>query len=104
MLVLPVFIFASGLQYDCHVYLSTLKKYTLPNATMFRSIICPHYFAECIIYLALAILAAPKGHIINRTIFAGDIFVVALLGISAGTNEKWYREKFGEDSVKGEIT
>ena len=101
MLVFPIFILASGLQNDCHIYLASLKKYTLPQAALFQYIICPHYFAECILYLALALIAAPNGQIINKTIFSADIFVMIILGISAKTNETWYMEKFGKDSVKG---
>jgi 3-oxo-5-alpha-steroid 4-dehydrogenase 3 len=101
MLVLPVFILASGAQNDCHVYLASLKKYTLPQVGLFQYIICPHYFAEIIIYIALAVLAAPDGQLFNKTILSTTVFVIVNLGMTAKANQKWYMEKFGEESVKG---
>src|SRR5256885_15162765 len=61
LLCISVFLFASGVQHDCHRYLASLEKYTLPDLPMFQIFICPHYTAECLIYLCLAILAAPEG-------------------------------------------
>lgn len=69
---IPVFILASGVQHDCHAYLASLPKYTLPIHPIFQSFICPHYTAECLIYLSLAFISAPKGALINRTMFKVD--------------------------------
>lgn len=99
MLWLPVFIIASGIQHDCHKYLSSLPKYTLPTLPMFQELICPHYTAECVIYLSLAFLAAPKGDIVNRTILASFVFVSVNLSITAAKTKKWYAEKFGKEEV-----
>ncbi|KAL4941471.1 hypothetical protein BDV06DRAFT_212615 [Aspergillus oleicola] len=101
LLSLPMFIIASGLQHDCHHYLFSLEKYTLPTHPMFSYILCPHYTAECIIYLSLALLAAPKGETINKTLLSGVFFVAVNLGITASTTRTWYRQKFGEAAVKG---
>ncbi|KAF8466963.1 hypothetical protein BDZ91DRAFT_724532 [Kalaharituber pfeilii] len=100
-LALPLFIFASGLQNDCHRYLSTLRKYSLPEAPIFRYIICPHYFAECMLYVALTVLTAPNGQLLNKTMLCTTIFVVVNLGVTAGHCYEWYKTKFGEDKVKG---
>ena len=54
-IAVPIFIVASGIQHDCHVYLASLKKYTLPDQQLFRIVLCPHYTCECFIYLAIAI-------------------------------------------------
>lgn len=99
MLWLPVFIIASGLQHDCHQYLSSLPKYTLPTLPMFQELICPHYTAECVIYLSLAILAAPEGAIVNRTILASFVFVSVNLSITATKTKKWYADKFSKEAV-----
>lgn len=99
MLWLPVFIIASGIQHDCHQYLSSLPKYTLPTLPMFQGLICPHYSAECVIYLSLAILAAPRGAVVNRTILASFVFVSVNLSITATKTKKWYAEKFSKEAV-----
>jgi len=100
LLCIPVFLVASGIQYDCHAYLASLPKYTLPSTPIFSSIICPHYTAECIIYASLAILAAPRGMWINRTLFCVLVFVVVNLGVTASTTKKWYGQKFGKEKVE----
>src|SRR4051812_48234572 len=71
-----LFLFASGIQHDCHAYLTSLEKYTLPSHPLFQRVICPHYTAECAIYLSLSIVAAPQGYLVNRTIFGALFFVV----------------------------
>ena len=98
---IPLFILASGLQYDCHYYLSSLKKYSVPSHPVFQTLVCPHYFAECLIYLSLSIVAAPPGNMLNRTISSAFIFVVINLGYTAKTSRSWYEAKFGKESVQG---
>ncbi|KAE8145003.1 hypothetical protein BDV25DRAFT_79443 [Aspergillus avenaceus] len=97
---LPVFLFASGLQHDAHHYLFSLKKYTLPSHPMFRKIICPHYTAECTIYLSLALLAAPQGEMVNKTVLSAFAFVAVNLGVTAAITKRWYMQKFGENAVR----
>ncbi|KAH8692857.1 putative 3-oxo-5-alpha-steroid 4-dehydrogenase [Talaromyces proteolyticus] len=101
LLFLPVFLMASGLQHDCHHYLSSLKKYTVPTHPLFTWVVSPHYTAECVIYLSLTFLAAPEGEFLNKTILCGLFFVVVNLGGTARNSQKWYKEKFGEESIRG---
>ncbi|KAI9817607.1 MAG: hypothetical protein M1832_004611 [Thelocarpon impressellum] len=101
MICLPLFLIASGIQHDCHSYLASLPKYTLPSHPIFQILICPHYFAECLIYLGLAGIAAPAGSWLNGTIFTALVFVVVNLGVTAETSREWYVGKFGAESVKG---
>ena len=101
LLCTPLFILASGIQHDCHAYLASLPKYTLPEHPMFQAIICPHYFAECVIYTSLAILGAPKGAWVNKTLCSALLFVIANLGATASTSKEWYAQKFGEEKVAG---
>lgn len=96
---LPVFIIASGIQYNCHQYLSSLPKYTLPTHPLFRNVICPHYTAECAIYLSLAFLSAPKNAMVNSTVSAAFVFVAVNLSITAAKTKKWSEEKFGKEKV-----
>ena len=91
----PIFILASGIQHDCHVHLASLKKYTIPQHHMFRSTICPHYTCECLVYVSIAIVAAPKGQVLNRTVLAGISFVVSNLAVTADSTRTWYIAKFG---------
>ncbi|KAA8644675.1 putative 3-oxo-5-alpha-steroid 4-dehydrogenase [Aspergillus tanneri] len=99
-LSLPIFLVASGVQHDCHHYLFSLQKYTLPAHPLFRSTVCPHYTGECAIYLSLTLLAAPQGEWVNKTLLSALAFVAINLGVTAGTTRKWYTEKFGEESVR----
>jgi 3-oxo-5-alpha-steroid 4-dehydrogenase 3 len=100
MIFFPIFLCASGIQHDCHTYLASLKKYTLPVHPAFLSIVCPHYTAECMIYVCLTFMAAPKGQIVNKTVLSGLIFVVVNLGVSAGISKDWYIGKFGKENVQ----
>ncbi|KAK8056545.1 hypothetical protein PG993_001772 [Apiospora rasikravindrae] len=95
-----LFLGAWIMQYRCHKYLAGLKKYSLPEEGMFLYLICPHYTCECILYLSLAITAAPKGQLLNQTITCGLVFVATNLGVTAGDTRKWYAEKFGQNSIQ----
>lgn len=99
-LCVPLFLIASGIQHDCHHFLFSLKKYTLPEHPIFRGIVCPHYGAECIIYLSLALLAAPPGQVVNKTMLTCLGFVAVNLGITAQTTKQWYMQKFDQDKVQ----
>ncbi|KAF2834506.1 hypothetical protein M501DRAFT_590721 [Patellaria atrata CBS 101060] len=105
-LILPSFILASGLQHDIHAYLSSLPKnpYTFPTHPNFAYTLTPHYTCECIIYLSLALLAAPAGMWVNRTVLFGLVFVIVNLGITAKGTREWYAREFGEEKVKGRAT
>ena len=96
-----IFILASWIQHNCHLYLANLKKYTLPEKGLFQIIVCPHYTSECAIYLAITIAAAPHGQFFNGTLLAGLGFVTSNLAVTADSTMKWYGEKFGAEKLKG---
>jgi 3-oxo-5-alpha-steroid 4-dehydrogenase 3 len=108
-----LFLLASGMQYDCHAYLASLKrprmtregkqevKYRMPEHPAWNLCLTPHYFAECLIYLSMSIVAAPKGSLINWTLGCALIFVVVNLGITASGTKRWYEHRFGASSVAG---
>lgn len=119
------FLFPSGIQHDCHAYLSSLKRsaagsandagskeaedYKLPAHPAFHQLIAPHYFAECLIYLSLTVLATPKGDIergttgqwVNWTMASALVFVIVNLGVTADSTKRWYEQRFGRAAVKG---
>jgi 3-oxo-5-alpha-steroid 4-dehydrogenase 3 len=99
---IPIFIMASGLQFDCHGYLASLEKYSLPEHPAFERIVCPHYLAECLVYFALAVLGAPKGVVINWTLWTALVFVGINLGVASKMNRDWYEKKFGKEALKRE--
>lgn len=101
LLSLFLFMLASGAQHECHAYLGSLPKYTLPVHPAFQYLICPHYTAECFIYLSLTFLAAPDGSLFNPTILTALIFVSVNLSVTASTTRAWYAKKFGEEKVAG---
>ncbi|KAM3418906.1 Polyprenol reductase [Cercospora zeina] len=104
-----IFILASGFQHDCHAYLSSLKSrgqgvaatYCMPDHPAWNVSLTPHYFAECLIYLAIAIVAAPQGHVLNVTMLCALTFVAVNLGVTADGTKKWYTQKFGVEQTKG---
>lgn len=107
-----IFILASGLQHDCHAYLFSLKtktkskseggEYTLPTHPAFTRIIVPHYTAECLVYFALALIAAPSSSWgLNGTLACVLVFVVVNLGVTAEGTREWYVQKFGHDKIAG---
>lgn len=100
LLCLPIFLIASGVQHDCHFYLASLKKYTLPSHPAFNSVICPHYTAECMIYVSLIFIAAPEGQLVNKTLLSALVFVVVNLGVTADMNKQWYFQIFGKEKVE----
>lgn len=89
------------MQHRCHGHLAGLKKYSLPDTGLFRYLICPHYTCECLLYLSLAVAAAPDGQLCNQTLASALIFVAANLGVTAHGTRNWYIEKFGSDKVAG---
>lgn len=93
------FLYAWINQYRCHKHLAGLKKYSLPEAGMFRRYICPHYTCECLLYLSMAIATASRGTWCNRTLLCALIFVAVNLGVTASGTRKWYAEKFGTGPV-----
>ncbi|KAL3425990.1 3-oxo-5-alpha-steroid 4-dehydrogenase [Phlyctema vagabunda] len=99
-LAIGLFAIGSGIQHECHVHLAGLKKYTLPQHRFFKKIVCPHYTSECLIYIALAIMAAPKGQYLNKTMVSGLIFVIANLAATADSSRKWYIKKFGAENLQ----
>ncbi len=53
------------------------------------------------IYLAIAIIAAPGDEFLNKTVLAGLSFVASNLAVTADSTRKWYVEKFGEKELEG---
>lgn len=100
-LALALYVGACLKQNQCHRYLASLKKYTLPSVGWFNQIICPHYTCECLLYVAMARIAAPPDQTFNATVRAGLLFVVVNLGATAYGTKKWYQDKFGADKVSG---
>jgi 3-oxo-5-alpha-steroid 4-dehydrogenase 3 len=83
------------MQYQCHRHLSGLKKYSFPEDGLFQYLVCPHYTCECLVYLSLAVIAAPEGQLLNGTLSSAVLFVSVNLGVTANGTKQWYSEKFG---------
>ncbi|KAH6963745.1 hypothetical protein HG530_002937 [Fusarium avenaceum] len=86
-------------QNQCHRHLASLKKYTLPSEGWFRYLVCPHYTAECLVYLAIAWIAASPGQPLNKSVLSAVVFVAMNLGATAKGTKAWYANKFGADKV-----
>ena len=96
---IPLFLIASGIEHDCHAYLASLPKYSLPEHPIFKIFVCPHYVAEILIYVSLAIVSGPRGALVNRTMLTTLVFVSTNLLITASNTKSWYEERYGPDSV-----
>ncbi|CAK7274110.1 3-oxo-5-alpha-steroid 4-dehydrogenase [Sporothrix epigloea] len=86
-------------QFICHVQLSGLRKYSMPDEGLFRYLISPHYTCEIVLYGALAIVSAPEGKFINRTMLSSLLLVLANLGVTADRTKQWYSDTFGAERV-----
>lgn len=76
-------------------------EYKLPTHPAFQPIICPHYAAECFIYLSMALVSAPQGAWINGTMTCALVMVTVNLGVTAEGTKRWYERRFGSESIKG---
>ena len=100
VVLLLTFLVASVVQHRIHVHLASLKKYTLPVHPAFSKIVCPHYTAECVLYLSLTCLAAPQGQLVNGTMLCAAVFVIVNLGVTSDISKNWAMEKFGRGKVE----
>ena len=75
--------------------------YKLPEHPAFSSLIAPHYTAECLVYVSLAIAAAPQGMWLNWTLVCALVFVAVNLGVTADGTKAWYERQFGRKAVEG---
>ncbi|EON63413.1 hypothetical protein W97_02640 [Coniosporium apollinis CBS 100218] len=99
-LAVPIFLLASGIQHAAHHHLFTLPSspnYVLPTHLVFKHVLCPHYTAECVIYLCLSVIAAPVGQPVNWTVFCGLVFVAVNLGVTSVGTREWYVARFGKE-------
>ncbi|KAK9314558.1 hypothetical protein V1522DRAFT_199892 [Lipomyces starkeyi] len=92
-----MYLVAAFTQYTAHDQLSRLKKYSPPPPTMlFKHLVCPHYTAEVVIYLAVAWICG-----FTRANVAVLVWTAVSLGTSAEQSRKFYVEKFGAKTVEG---
>jgi len=94
---IALFITASTWQYSTHSILASLRPVEkarttyLPPPTSslsFQLFLTPHYTAEILIYLAMALLLR------NGTILCALVWVVTNLSVSAGETRVWVNNKF----------
>lgn len=101
-----LFLFASYIQYQSHVILAQLRTdksskepsqntYHIPRNGLFRLVICPHYLAEIIIYLAMYQMTPYNGSL-NFSWLSTVLFVAANQLVASLVTHRWYRVKFGD--------
>lgn len=106
LLGIGFFFIGSVVQGNVHGYFCELKeltkgKYTLPTHPFFNYTMTPHYAAECLQYLGLALILAPHGQIFSSTMLCCFVFVLVNLGVTADETRNWYKLHFGADKVDG---
>lgn len=90
------FLYCSQQQYLVHKYLASLKEYKVPDHPIFArtNLVAPHYTFETYIYLALTILTASDGRILNITMLCATAFVAINLGVTADLTRQWQLKRF----------
>ena len=93
-----LFIYASYHQYKCHSILANIraghdsKTYGLPEGDWFELVTSPHYFAEILIYIGIAMVQGFK----NVWTIVPVLTTILLLLIGARLTHEWYTEKYKE--------
>ncbi|KAH0616188.1 hypothetical protein JD844_027125 [Phrynosoma platyrhinos] len=97
---LLMFIWASFHQHRCHVILANLRKnksgkvvnldHSIPFGDWFEMVSCPHYFAELLIYISMAITFGYK----NVTWWLVVMYVFFNQAVSAVLCHEYYQSNF----------
>ena len=104
-----VFFLANALQFWSHRLLSLLSrpkakdegpKYSLPRGGPFELITCPHYSAEILIYLGLALICWS----IDLSRLIGSLMILTWVGVNlvlaASATQQWYKMEMEEELKK----
>lgn len=76
------------------------QAYKFPSHPLFNYTLTPHYFAEVVLYLALARAAtAGSGEVVNTTLMFAFGFVFSNLAVTAMGTREWYIRRFGAETV-----
>ncbi|KAM4810575.1 polyprenal reductase [Rhinophrynus dorsalis] len=100
ILGLMLYIWASLHQYRCHVILANLRKdksgeiinmsHVVPCGDWFEKVSCPHYFAELLIYISIAVIFG----LVNTTWWLVVVYVLFCQALAAVLCHEFYHEKF----------
>lgn len=100
ILGIMMYIWASVHQHRCHVILANLRKsksgkvvslnHSVPFGDWFERVSCPHYFAELLIYIAMAIIFGFQ----NLTWWLAVMFVLFNQALAAVLCHEFYVNKF----------
>jgi 3-oxo-5-alpha-steroid 4-dehydrogenase 3 / polyprenol reductase len=93
---IALFLTSSLWQFHIHSILASLRPTSVkpvykappPSSLPFRLFLTPHYTAEILLYLALALLCQ------NWTLFMSLIWTITNLAVSSGETREWARKKF----------
>jgi hypothetical protein len=77
------------MQYQVHASLASVKKYSIPQGTLFNRLASPHYTIEIVCYLIYFLLAP------NGLSFLMAVFVGFNLTHQAILTDRWYCARFG---------
>lgn len=91
-----IFLILSFAQFRCHLLLSKLVKYSVPD---FKLVSCPHYFLEILLYLIVLIFSLKLGRVssIQLQYLIAWLFVLVNLSTSALDSYNYYSSKYRED-------
>lgn len=97
---LSLFIWSSYIQFDSHRLLANLRKdtsgkvythqHSIPRGKWFDLVSCPHYMAEILIYLSIAIVMSGR----SSTWWMVFVFVIINQLMVGKFNHSWYINTF----------
>ncbi|NP_001079436.1 polyprenol reductase [Xenopus laevis] len=100
ILGLTLYVWASLHQYTCHCILADLRKsasgaiinlkHAVPTGDWFEKVSCPHYFAELLIYLSIAVVFG----LLNTIWWLVVLYVLLSQALAAVLCHEFYHEKF----------
>jgi 3-oxo-5-alpha-steroid 4-dehydrogenase 3 len=70
--------------------------YGIPRGGWFERVSCPHYLAECVLYLGLCVAHASDDATRTRSALAMLLAVFANLALAARRNHAWYLKNMPE--------
>lgn len=89
-----LYVVSTAVQFHAHHHLASLKKYSLPQAGLFKLVACPHYLAEVGIYTAIALASKTLPSVVSL------FWVIVNLSASANQTQLYYSQVYGEKAPK----
>lgn len=102
-----LFVYGSIHQSRCHKILARLRNdiskhdsHLLPNGDWFKYVSSPHYLAEIVIYVGIAIMVSSHTGKLHLSLYLMIAFTIINLSITANGTHQWYLDNFKDKVPK----